>query len=237
MFNDLRFAFSALRHPYSLLLLSGSLAATLLLFAGLATLTGWLTASHDPTSIGWVNQLLGYGSGFFVLVLGWFLFPVVMTSFACLFLEGLALRIERDHFADLPKAKDSDWGDAVALTGKTLWQTALFNLLVLPLYFIPIVNVAAYTLVNARLLSREYFMALCLRHLPLAAAESLYVKERWTLTKIGLQLSILFIIPGLNLFAPILATGVMLNRLESRPDGLLRQALALGGANVLPESY
>lgn len=222
MYNDLKLTFALLRDPFVWLVLGISLLGTLLLFAGLAALAGGWVASSDAVQLVWLRDLAGYASGFLMLVLGWFLFPMVFTAISCLFLDQLAARIEQQHYPDMGKAKATDWGDLVVLASKTLWHTVLYNLLGLPFYFIPILNVLVFAGINALLLGHEYFHALALRHISLAEAEQVYLKGWRPCFKTGLVLAVLFLIPGLNLIAPILALGLMLHRLERRPDGLLR---------------
>lgn len=234
MFNDLKLALTALRQPFALFVLFFSFAATLLLFSGAASLLQWTVSHSTLIEADWLRTAMSYAGGGMVLVLGWFLFPMTMTVIACLFLEPLANRIEGRHYPELPAPKPGDWMDAVILTIRTLWRTVAYNLIALPLYFIPVVNVATYLAVNARLLAHEYYYALALRHLTLPQADTLYAKERLNLFKSGLQLAVFFLIPGLNMLAPILATGLMLHRLEKRPNGPLRQALEEGAANRLP---
>lgn len=225
MYNDLKLVLDALRQPFCQLVLVISFAGTLLLFMALAHLLSWGVAQSDLITNNWLEMLASLGSGLFVMVIGWFLFPVTMTAIACLFLDAIVLRMERHYYPDLPTGKDSDWADATALSAKTLWRALMLNLLVLPFYFIPIVNIAAYAFVNAKLLGHEYFYALALRHLSLPQAEILYEQEKRRLFRAGLKLAILFLIPGINLIAPILATSLMLHQLERRPDGPLRQAV------------
>ncbi len=234
MFNDLKLALSALRQPFTLFVLAFSFATTLALFMGLAKLASWGVSQSDMIDNSWLQLLASYTSGALMLVLGWFLFPITMTAIACLFLEPLANRIEQQHYPELPAAKAADWADALILSMRTLWRAALYNLIALPFYLIPVVNIVVYVVVNAKLLAQEYYYALALRHLPLAEADALYSQERWGLFKTGGQLAVFFLIPGLNLLAPILATGVMLHRLERRPNGPLRQALGKLAHKRLP---
>lgn len=236
MYNDLKITLDVLRLPFSWLCLAVSFAGTVLLFVGLAKLCAFIIADGSFFAATWLNMVLGYVGGFFVLVLGWLMFPLVMTAIACLFLDGLADRLERLYYPDLPKGKPSDWGDGLAASIRLLGRTVMLNLFALPFYFIPVVNLVAYAMVNSHLLGREYFFNLALRHLSLEKAGAVYVKERLALHKTGLKLAVFFMIPGLNLLAPLLATGLMLRQLEHYPTGAVRQALALGAPGVLTES-
>jgi len=225
MYNDVKFALAQLRHPFVLFALAFSFWVTVMLFGLASKLTYGAIASSDLSSHAWLTTLAGFVGGGFVVVLGYFLFPLTMSAIACLFLEPIASRIERRHFPDLPEGKPADWGDGLVLTFKMLARMTVYNLLVLPFYFIPVLNIFAFLAVNALLLGQEYYYALALRRLSLPQAETLYQNNKGELRKTGLQLAVLFLIPVLNVVAPILATAIMLNRLEKAPDGLLRRSL------------
>ena len=226
MYNDLAYALSLLRHRYSLLVLGVSAVATLAFFAGAAKAAIWLIGTLPYIPQGWVQTLAEYAGGFLVLLIGWLVFPAVMVAMACLVVDGLIDRAERAVYGPALKVRPGDWGDALSLTLSALWHTALYNLLALPFYFIPGVNIAAYLAVNGWLLVREYFFVIALRHMTLPEAESLFKAQRWPLFRTGVQMAALFLVPIVNLFAPILAAGILIHRLEGRPDGVLRPVLA-----------
>jgi hypothetical protein len=76
------------------------------------------------------------------------------------------------------------------------------NLLALPFYFIPVVNLIVYALVNGRLLVREYFFAITLRHLSLNDANELYIIEKKRLFMAGLLLAGSFCYSGCQYSGP-----------------------------------
>jgi uncharacterized protein involved in cysteine biosynthesis len=186
--------------------------------------SGWLhpdrLASHPW--VPWVSGSLGL---IVFVVAAWLLFPVVVTAVAGLFLEALADRIERRHYPGLPKPREVPLGEQLLASARGLLRGLGWNLLALPLYVIPGVNLIAYAFVNARLLSREYFQVVALRHLPAVATGELYRRHHWQLVRGGLLLTGLFVLPGVQLIAPLLATAWAVHRLWRRDDAVLRVAL------------
>lgn len=233
--TDLRLALRALRHPLSLLALSMSLFGALAIIVALMLAVRFFVLTLHLLESPWLQGALSYGGMAAVLIMGWFLFPIIVTSIAGLFLEPVANRLEREYYPELPTPKPAPLMEQIRLAAQSLLRAIGLNLIILPLLFIPVVNVLAYLAVNAHLLAREYFFVISLRHLSLLEAQALYSDQRRALRPIGLLLAILFIIPGINLLAPVVATALLLHRLERKSDAPLRARLALAPANVLPD--
>jgi len=185
---------------------------------------GWLPAGWDGPP--WGKRLAG-GIALLVWVAGaGFLLPVIITAVAGIFLESLADRIERRYYPELPRPRELPLAEQLRVAVRGLLRGIGWNLLALPLYLIPVVNVIAYAYVNARLLSREYFQVVALRHLPAAAARELYRRHHWQMIRGGLVLAGLFVLPIVQLVAPLLAPAWAVHRLWRRPDAVLRVAMA-----------
>jgi uncharacterized protein involved in cysteine biosynthesis len=219
------------REPFAWLVMALSVAGALLVLAGLAALGWWLFAPGGWLRPAWLDrhawgQWLSGGLGLLVFaVAAWFLFPVIVTAVAGMFLESLADRIERRHYPELPPPRDLPLGEQFRIAVRGLLRGIGWNLLALPLYLIPVVNLIAYAYVNARLLSREYFQVVAVRHLPAATAGRLYRQHHWHLIRGGLPLMALFVLPVVQLVAPLLATAWTVHRLWRRPDAILRLAV------------
>jgi CysZ protein len=83
---------------------------------------------------------------------------------------------------------------------------ALFlNILVLPLYFFGIGFIVSIVL-NSYLLGREFFIAAAGYHLGKPAAGNLARRHRKTVYGGGFVITLLTLVPVVNLFMPILAT-------------------------------
>jgi CysZ protein len=101
------------------------------------------------------------------------------------------------------------------------------NLIALPLYLIPVLNVVIFYGVNAYLLGREYFELVALRRLDPRAARGLRRTHRWRFFTAGLLMAALFTIPFVNLVASLIAAAFMAhlvimltypNRLSAAPN-------------------
>ena len=107
----------------------------------------------------------------------------------------------------------------------------LGNLLALFLLLVPGVNIAAFFLVNAYLLSREFFEFAAMRFRSEAEARALRRKHALTVFLAGLVIAVFLAVPLLNLLTPLFAAAMMVHlykrlaaaeRLEpvSNPDRL-----------------
>jgi CysZ protein len=164
----------------------------------------------------WDEWMLGGVGSLLVLVVGWFTFPLIVTAVTGVFLEPLADRIERRHYPSAPVPRKVPLGEQIHSSLRVLIRGIGWNLLALPVYFIPVLNVVVYFMLNSFLLSREYFQVVAVRHVSLAEAKELYRAHRKEMLRGGLTLALLFVIPGVNLCAPLLATGWMVHRVWRR---------------------
>jgi len=226
--SDIALAFGVVREPFAWGVMLLGLAGSLLLFAAIAGMVWWLIGSMEWTQSGWFagtrwdEWLLGGMGTLVVLVIGWFAFPLVVTSVAGMFLESLADRIERRHYPDAPVPRHMSVGEQIRASLRMLLRALGWNLLALPFYFIPVVNVLVYAVLNALLLSREYFQVVALRHVALEQTRAIYQNHRARMIRGGLMLALMFVIPGLNLFAPLLATAWMVHRVWRHEASPLR---------------
>jgi CysZ protein len=149
-----------------------------------------------------------------VLIASFFLFPSVMVATMSILLERIARAVEARHYPDLPPAREQPVSEAIlsalALAGATL----LLNLLVLPLYFIPLINVLVFYTLNGYLLGREYFELVAQRRLTAVEATAFRRKRRARVFLAGTVIAFLFTVPLVNLITPIIATAFMLHIYE-----------------------
>jgi uncharacterized protein involved in cysteine biosynthesis len=95
-----------------------------------------------------------------------------------------------------------------------LGATIALNLLVLPLYFVPLVNVVAFAAVNGYLVARESFEAVAPRRLDAAAMDRLWRLGRARFWAAGAALALVMAIPVLNLAGALLAAAAMTHLVE-----------------------
>jgi uncharacterized protein involved in cysteine biosynthesis len=85
------------------------------------------------------------------------------------------------------------------------------NLLALPLYLVPGLNVVVFYAMNAYLLGREYFELVALRRLDPRTARGLRRAHRLRFFIAGLLMAALFTIPVVNLVASLIAAAFMVH--------------------------
>ena len=227
--SDLRLACGVLREPFAWWVMLVSLACTALVFVLMAGLVWWLVGQlpwlHQGrfASSRWDEWLLPGMGVMLVAVSGWFTFPILVTAMAGSFLEPLADRLERRHYPSAPLPRQVPLREQIHSSLRVLLRGLGWNLVALPCYFIPVVNVIVYAGLNSFLLSREYFQVVAVRHVSLAEAKALYQANRGSLLRGGLVLAVLFVVPVVNLCAPLLATAWMVHRVWGGEDAPLRR--------------
>jgi uncharacterized protein involved in cysteine biosynthesis len=133
--------------------------------------------------------------------------------------DPVCAAVERRHYPGLPPPRASGIGEQVVLALRQIGTTLGLNLLVLPLYFVPVVNVVAFAAVNGWLLARETFLAVALRRLDRAAAARLWRAGRARYWAAGAILALLMGIPVLNLAGALLGAAVMTHLVEAARRG------------------
>ncbi len=180
--------------------------AALIGFVVLVTSFAGIIASHlsDPAMASWVPMISGFGAALFA----YFLFPGIMPIFVNFFDAKIATLIERK---DYPAAHPIDppfWPE--------FWHDVRFslsaiglNILVLPLYLIPIINLFVFYALNGHLLGKEFFVMVARRHLKLEDALVLRRANSRIIFSGGIILTILATIPLINLLAPFWGIAMM----------------------------
>lgn len=149
------------------------------------------------------------GAGLVVLLI--FLLPAVSAFVGGFFLDEAAAVVEAtDYPADRPGTPMPTM-TSVLFGLRFAGLALLLNLAALTLIFIPIVNVAAFFLVNTYLLSREYFEMAAGRFMPPHEAADLRRRFRPKVLAGGAVLAALMMVPVLNLVTPIFAIALMVH--------------------------
>ena len=149
-----------------------AMAASALLIAGVSAVFALLEFS-DITFIDWALALLGGIAAAFV---AWMLFPILAAEFLYIFVDRVADAVEARHYPRLlPPHPASFWQYTVAGIRLALLM-AFFNLLILPLSFVPFAQViypVLYFIINGVLLGREFFEIVAPRRMNFAASSML----------------------------------------------------------------
>ncbi len=201
------------------------------LFATLAL--PWLDALLPglPAWAGWLGVVAAIVAGLGLALALAFLVAPVTAMVAGLFLDDVAAVVEREDFPGDPPGRPVPLLRGLWLSLRFFGVVLLGNLLALFLLLVPGVNIAAFFLVNAYLLSREFFEFAAMRFRSEAEARALRRKHALTIFLAGLVIAVFLAVPLLNLLTPLFAAAMMVHlykrlaaaeRLEpvSNPDRL-----------------
>lgn len=190
-----------------------------LAFAVVVLLTGgltWLTANLVSLERGWLDSSVNWLVGIILGIGGWFMLPVLVVLISGAFQEITIHKVERIEYPDKTRtAEPLFWPDLLhdlRFTGKAL----LLNILILPFYLIGIGFFLAIAL-NSYLLGREFFESAAGYHLGKPKAREIGRRHRGLIYSSGLALTLLTLIPAVNLFVPIIAIVWMVHLFHSLP--------------------
>ncbi|MEL7261253.1 MAG: EI24 domain-containing protein [Pseudomonadota bacterium] len=193
------------------LLIGLALTIALLVAAtsGFVWLVGWLTAdSIDVPWLGtitWLDDVLTWASFFVFLVLSMFLMIPVASVITSMFLEDVAGAVEDRHYAHMPPAAGTSFGDGLVDTVNFLGVLVAANIVAIVLYvFLPFGTIFIFWGLNGFLLGREYFTLVAMRRVGRAQARLLRKEHVGTIWIAGTLMAIPLTIPLLNLVIPIL---------------------------------
>jgi CysZ protein len=172
----------------------------------------WVVLAHvSVADIWWIDTLVDVVGGLAVLVLTWLLFPAVATLVLSLFIERIIAAVETQYYPFLPPPTPVSFWPSIAVALKFTTIMVVLNLVALPLYLVPVLNVIAFYGLNAYLLGREYFEIVALRRVDPRSARRLRRAHRLRLFIAGLVIAGLLTLPVVNLVAPLLGAAFMVH--------------------------
>jgi len=186
-----------------------TLALLVAAYAGLLLVIEWLTGETTTLpvvgEVGWVGDLLSFGSLLLMIVLSAFLMVPVASAITSLFLDEVAQAVEDRHFPRLPPARPTPLGEAIRDTVNFLGIIIGANLAALVLYviFAPAAPVIFYAL-NGYLLGMEYFTLAAIRRVGRVEAKKMRRRHLLTIWIAGVLMALPLTVPLVNLFIPIL---------------------------------
>ncbi len=191
-----------------------SIAISAALFCALVAILGWLLGTLALFDIGWLDWIVRGVGGAGAIVVSILLFPAVATIVVGLFLEEIADAVDARHYPEKPPAAGAGLATALASAARLAGIAVVLNLLVLPLYLIPGINLFVFFGLNGYLLGREYFELVALRRMDAAAASALRRQFRWRMFFAGVLITLLLSIPVINWLMPMIATAFMVHEIE-----------------------
>ncbi len=204
-------AIAQLPDPRIRAIIGKSIAGTILVFILLILSVGWALANTTFYEIGWIDTALDVFGGLASLILALILFPGIVSALASVFLEDVADAVEARHYPNLGPARILGWRGLITASARLIGLTIVLNLMALPFYLVPGLNLAVYYGLNGYLLGREYFEVVALRRLNEEDAKALRRAHRTKVTVAGMGAALLLTIPFINMIAPVLGTAAMVH--------------------------
>lgn len=204
-----------------------SLLVTLLIFALLGTALGWALTGTDPCGlVGDMACPLGAtGGGLGALMLTflaiWFLFPAVALGVVCAYIERIAAVIEARHYpVAAGAARRAGAGRMIAMGMRSALRVIVYNLVALPFYLLLLVTAIGplllFVIVNGVAFGRDLGEMVAARHADHAARRAWLGATRIERTLIGSAVTGLFLIPFVNLIAPVLGAAMTVHLFHQR---------------------
>ncbi|WP_025897584.1 EI24 domain-containing protein [Sneathiella glossodoripedis] len=184
-----------------------------------------LTGLIPPTDWEWVNSVIEVLSGIGAFVIALLLFPLAMSAVIGVLLDDIADAVEAKHYPQDTPSRDIPLWSSVYDAVKFFGVIILLNLLVLPLYLIPVINIFIYYLLNGYLLSREFFQQVAVRHHEMRVVSKLRKIGNMEIFLTGVAIAFFMTIPILNLIVPIIATATMVHLYKARAKSAAGSAL------------
>lgn len=191
-----------------------TLLFSLLLFAALLYGTWWLLSETHLFPWKWLDDIvdvLGWVAG---LVAAFVLFPGAALVIISFLLEPVARAVEVKHYPDLGAPRRQPASEAILIGLRFAAITVFLNLVLLWVYFIPVLNVFVFGALNGYLLGREYFELIAPRRLEPAAVRPMWKRYRGRLWIAGLIIALMLSIPFVNWIMPVAAAAFMLHIFE-----------------------
>jgi CysZ protein len=171
------------------------------LFTAVQVIFWFLTFFPYP----WLETLAAIGAGLGLLVAFFFLMSPVTAMFAGLYIDTVADKVEAKHYPHQPIGKAQPMLKSILLSVQFGLLVLLVNILALPLVFTG-VGAIALIIINAYLLSREYFEMAAMRHMSVAEAKDYRKDNAVAVFTAGFLPAVMAIVPFVNLTVPIFST-------------------------------
>lgn len=182
-----------------------AIALAIALLAAVIAVTVYILKLLALAPWGWGNTLIEVTAGLGLAVLSFFLIPPVTALFAGLYLDRIAGLVEQRHYPNDPPGRELPLGRAI-VTGLQFGLLVLVvNLAVLPMLLFGI-GAIILVMVNAYLLSREYFEMAAMRHMDVAEARHLRKEHSPQVFAAGFVPALLALVPIVNLVVPLFST-------------------------------
>ena len=159
-----------------------------------------------------LNWMLAWSLFPLFILITYVFFPAVSTAIMGPFLDRVVDAVEDVHYPDARATHKPSLFDTASLTLRLGLSILIANLLALPFYLVLVFTAIGpfilFLILNSALLGREYFELVAMRHMDVSDIAAFRRSHRDKSFLLGGLITVLFIIPVVNLFAPILATAI-----------------------------
>ncbi|QJU59588.1 hypothetical protein HL653_19145 [Sphingomonas sp. AP4-R1] len=215
MLRSLPLSLADLARPQIVAILFRSLFATLLIFVGLGILALWALDGADPCSLMSMQscELGASASGLGALLLTglgiWLLFPAVALGVIAAYSDRVVSAVETIHYPSAAAiARPVGVLGALLLGLRSAVRLLLYNIVALPFYllllFTGIGPIILFVIVNGVAIGRDFGEMVAARHRPAVESGRWLRSTRAERAAIGIVITAIFLLPIVNLIAPIL---------------------------------
>ena len=199
-----------------------SLLLSAAVFLGLLAASVW-GVRELVVGPGWLGWLAGVLGGIGAALLALWLFVPAAVLISTLYIERVALAVERRFYPSLPPASG-------APLSVQAWDGVVLGLQLVPLQLLtlvltlllPGVGLVLGLLMTGWAIGRGLFVAVAMRRMSRVDALRLYRARRGDVLAPGVALAAIGLVPFANLLVPVLGTAAMVHVLQDRrgPAGL-----------------
>jgi CysZ protein len=199
----------AFRRPLLLGVLGAAVALALLTWGAIEA-AAW-AAAGGAAWLSWIAQAAGGALG---LVLAWWLFLPVAAAIAAQLVEPVAMAVERRHYPGLPPPRGASVAAQVAFGLRFGLRLLLIQIVLLPLFFLPVVGFVLALLISAAALGAGMVQQTALLRMDMPQAQAAWRRVRPSGWMLGLLLALMALVPLLNLLVPVLGTAAAVHLLH-----------------------
>lgn len=174
------------------------------IIGGFVLLLTYIFSSWIEIEKAWIDNLISGSLGLLFITVGYFALPIITVLVSGFFIEKIIYKIEKIYYPEQAKNEAPVFFSDLKHDLKfTVWALFL-NIIVLPLYLLGI-GFFVSLLLNSYLLGREFFQNVSGYHTGKEKGKELLYKHKLKVFIGGFIITLLTLIPFINLFMPIVA--------------------------------